>query len=757
MLTSPTCTQALRLSSHAPTRCGSFRFRALFVVLAALAILLVTTRALAARVDSRFPVVHKYFPYATRFGAIHGKPPAAAVYNGKKIIGYVFQTKMIAPVPAYSGKPVNILVGIDARGKIVGTQVLEEHEPIFLVGIPVKKLYEFVSQFIGHNVRENIVVGGDGGKGSVSIDAISSATVTSMACNETIMDAALKVAVSRNLVSRAEVAGAAPSTIRKNYYESATWKSLRSKGAIRHLPVTRKMVAKAFKGQSGEVVEDITRSAVNEGPKGDFIDLYYADITPPTVGRNLLGRQGYAAVMKKLSPGDEAIAVMANGIYSFKGIGYVRGGVFDRLHVVQGNKLILFHDNDYLPLISTRLKGMPDFGETGIFIIRKAFEFDPGRSWTLQLVVRRQIGPLQSIYHTFQGGYSIPAAYVTHPQPNPTAKAALWVKIWYRQQVDIAVLVAGLLVLTLILVFQDWFVRHPLLLGRLRTSFLVYTVVFIGWYGLAQLSVVNVFTLFHQILQGFHWGLFLIDPMIFVLWVFVAISLLLLGRGVYCGWICPFGALQELIGKVAEYFRFPQFKLPRPVHERLWALKYIIFLVLFGLSLWSVNMAERCAEVEPFKTAIDLHFMRSWPFVAYAVGLLAVSAFNNKFYCRYICPLGGGLSIAGRFHLFERLRRRPECGLRCRRCANECSVQAINDAGQINFNECHYCLDCQMTYWSDRKCPPLVKQRKLLKKLRGSAVPQARARTGARATSVEATSEAAGDASQRLRQGNQKN
>jgi NosR/NirI family nitrous oxide reductase transcriptional regulator len=202
------------------------------------------------------------------------------------------------------------------------------------------------------------------------------------------------------------------------------------------------------------------------------------------------------------------------------------------------------------------------------------------------------------------------------------------------------------------------------------------------------------------------------DPLIFILWVFVAATLLLLGRGIYCGWLCPFGAIQVLVNKAARRLHVPQFEFPAAVHERLWAIKYLILLGLFGLSLQSVNLAERYAEIEPFKTAINLHFMRSWSYVLYAVLLIGVSAFNNKFYCRYVCPLGAGLAVSGRFHLFEWLRRRRECGRPCQICANECEVRAINSIGQINFNECHYCLDCQVTYANDRKCPPLVERRK---------------------------------------------
>jgi len=43
-------------------------------------------------------------------------------------------------------------------------------------------------------------------------------------------------------------------------------------------------------------------------------------------------------------------------------------------------------------------------------------------------------------------------------------------------------------------------------------------------------------------------------------------------------------------------------------------------------------------------------------------------------------------------------------------------VQAIHPDGHINHNECHYCLDCQMTYHNDNKCPPLVNKNKRKKR-----------------------------------------
>ncbi len=659
-----------------------------------------------AGIDQKYPEVKAYFPSATRFDDITGKPPAAAVYAGDKVIGYVFESVMVAPVPAYSGNPVNILVSIDQTGKILGTRVLHQDEPILLVGIPVQKLYDFVARYVGHNVKDNIVVGGSSTPGSIKIDAISSATVTSMVVNETIMNAALEVAVSRNLVTGRTATKNAPATIRADYFKKADWTQLTGNGAFRRLSLTRDKVVEAFEGQPESGLMDDPTAPLAGHENDTFID------------------PGYATLTQGLKPGDEAIAVVANGLYSFKGVGYVRGGIFDRLHVMQAGKLFLFKDSDFVVLDQPELTGMPSFNEKAIFILRHDQGFNPGAPWTLQLLVNRQVGPLKSIYSTFSGSYQVPAAYVIQPVTSPIPEnAPLWVKVWYGKRFQIAVLVAGLLFLSLILVFQDWVVKRPLLVERVRVGFLIYTIVFIGWYGLAQLSVVNILTFVNSVMHGFHWSTFLMDPLIFILWTFVAVSLLLVGRGVYCGWLCPFGAMQVLINMLARKLKVPQLEPPAYVHERLWAIKYVILLFLFGLSLQSVGLAERFAEIEPFKTAVNLHFMRSWGYVLFAVGLLVAAAFTNKVYCRYVCPLGAGLAVSGRWRLFEWLRRRKECGHPCQVCAVECEVRAISPLGPINYNECHYCLDCQVTYNNDRKCPPLVERRKKREKREGASRP----------------------------------
>jgi NosR/NirI family nitrous oxide reductase transcriptional regulator len=277
--------------------------------------------------------------------------------------------------------------------------------------------------------------------------------------------------------------------------------------------------------------------------------------------------------------------------------------------------------------------------------------------------------------------------------------------------VESTILLVALALLTVLFFFQDAVVKDSRRTKRIRVAFLVFTLLFLGFYANAQLSVVNILTVFSALVSGFSWEYFLMEPLIFILWGGVFAGLLFWGRGAYCGWLCPYGAMQELLNGLAKWVKIPQLTVPWGLHERLWPVKYLLFLGLFGVSLHSLALAERLAEIEPFKTSIILKFVRDWPYVMYAVLLLIPCLFIERFYCRYLCPLGAALAIPARLHTFLWLKRYRQCGNPCQVCHNECMVQAIHPEGEINPNECLYCLHCQERYYDDEVCPVCVKKR----------------------------------------------
>jgi NosR/NirI family nitrous oxide reductase transcriptional regulator len=688
---------------------------------------------------------------ANRFGPLQGDPAIAPAYKDDQLLGFVYLNSDFANATGYSGKPIQILVGIDPKGVIAGLKLVEHKEPIVLVGIPVARILEAVNKLIGADMGSVV----RGATPAPQVDIVSGATVTVLVMGDSIVRSATKLIRSGRLGAQGNViASAAPQVtkaIDPGKSEIRDWQSLVGDGSVRRLILTVADVNKAFE-KSGNAA---AAAHPEEGDAGDtFIDLYVADVTVPTIGRSLLGDDGYNRLTGRLKPGQQALIVAGLGRYSFKGAAYVRGGIFDRIELIQDTNSVRFRDVNHTRLGNLEAEGVPDFPEIALFTVPLEFTLDPTEPWTLQLLVQRVVATREKAWLTFDLNYTLPDAYMkvkpavqqqaaASPVASSPAQATakhdaaaslsaedepLWMKIWRGNVVKIGTTVVALGALTLIFFFQNVLVRRPVVYTWVRRGYLLYILVWLGWYANAQLSVVNVLTFANSLLTGFSWEYFLSAPLIFLLWASIAAGLLFWGRGPFCGWLCPFGALQELLSSIAKAVKIPQYRLPWGLHERLWPIKYIIFLGLFGMSLYSTAFAEQLAEVEPFKTAIVLKFAREWPFVIYALTVLSAGLFVERFYCRYVCPLGAALAIPGRIRMFEWLRRWPECGSPCQRCANECPVQAIHPEGHINVNECIYCMHCQELYFDDHRCPHMIQVR--LKREKRDALSSPSMRTG---------------------------
>ncbi|MGH8649598.1 MAG: 4Fe-4S binding protein, partial [Burkholderiales bacterium] len=289
----------------------------------------------------------------------------------------------------------------------------------------------------------------------------------------------------------------------------------------------------------------------------------------------------------------------------------------------------------------------------------------------------------------------------------------IWVEAWRDARADIAVLAALLSALTLIFIFQTRLTRARAAHRFVRTGFLLVVLVWLGWTAGVQLSIVNVVNYVRAPFTGADIGFYLTEPLMVIVAGYTLVSVVLIGRGVFCGWLCPFGALQELLGQFSRALRVPQWNPPVALEKRLWMGKYIAAAAVLVLIMMQIDSTGALLEIEPFKTAITTKFTRAWPYVLYAGALLAIGLFSERAYCRFLCPLGGVLAFLDRLHLLNRLKRRPECGSPCRLCERGCPVRAIEPTGRIVTAECFQCLDCQVEYHDEKRCPPLVQAARL--------------------------------------------
>ncbi|HEY8706895.1 MAG TPA: 4Fe-4S binding protein, partial [Burkholderiaceae bacterium] len=471
-------------------------------------------------------------PGADTFSPRKGRPPYVEAYQnaaGKRtLVGYVFLSTDIVDIPGYSGKPVVTLIGMDTAGVITGAKVLRHSEPILLLGIPESALTRFIHQYVGKFVGARMEIGkSHADQGYIGLDAISGATVTVISENQVILRSAMEIAKQVGILQPT----VRPQAKFTPMVAKLDWDALVKEGSVQHLTVQPEDVGK---------------------PPGDqpFIDMYFGDLEAPAIGRSLLGDGDYEALMGRLKSGEHAIFIIANGAESFKGSGFVRGGIFDRIQVAQDMDTFTFRDLDYLNLYDVHAAGVPPYRESAIFIIRNP-SFSAAYPWSLVFLANRidkETGA--KTFVSFEREYWLPGRYLVGGRPFYERPAPTWLKIWQSRPIEIALFIVFLAGAAAVYASRDWLVRHSSRKDKRWVSLPKYTlwVISIGYAGfhlMAQPSITQVLTWFHEILFKWQWSLFLSDPFIFLFWWFIIISVFFWGRGMFCGWLCPYGALTE--------------------------------------------------------------------------------------------------------------------------------------------------------------------------------------------------------------------
>ncbi len=647
------------------------------------------------------------FPLAKSFSERKGDPPYAEAYGdadagGKpRLLGYVMLSTDITDIPAYSGKPVVTLIGMNTAGRFVGVKVLKHSEPILLLGIPEEALLKFNQQYVGKFVGDKIEIGQSRPEEHlVGIDAISGATVTVIAQNQVMMTSGTSVARQTGILPPVVRPQAVFVDRAKGSAAKADWATLVDEGAVRPLVVKPEQVGLPGGGEP-------------------FIALWFGYLNQPDIGRAVLGDAAWANLMAQLKPGEHALFIVRSaGIESFKGSGFVRGGIFDRVQVRQDSDSFTFRDTDFLNLYGIAAAGAPAFNESAIFIIRGK-GFSAAFPWKLVFLgnkVDRATG--QRSFANFDADYWLPAAALQGGRPVIVEPEAAWQKVWKARAAGIAVFAALLAMVAVVYALRERLTRRASRKNKWPVDGFKYTawlvsIGFVGFGVMAQPSITQVLTWFHAMLFQWQWTLFLSDPFIFVFWVFIIATVFVWGRGLFCGWLCPFGSLSELLYKLAGKLGLKrwQFMLPKPLHDRLKWIKYAVFFGLLAVSMFSMGLAERLAEVEPFKTTFLVGWgQRAWPYTLFAGGLLGLSLFTERPFCKYLCPLGAALAMPSTFRWFG-LKRKQECD-NCKACARGCGSLAIDDNGRIDHRECLHCLDCMILYTDPYACPPLGTERK---------------------------------------------
>ena len=324
-----------------------------------------------------------------------------------------------------------MLIGLDLAGKITGAKLVHHSEPIVLAGIPEEKIAHFINSYKSMDIP---AVARAKTSSPPPADIVSGATVTVLVIDDSIKRAATRVARILNIGGLGK-SGTATAKVKRTLKRDAgkpeSWETLIGNGAVRRLRLSVKDINAAFTRTGNK--KAIARP--EQGPAEDlFIDLYVASLAVDSIARSLLGEAEFKNMKRRIKPGQEAFLVMGNGRYSFKGSGYVRGGIFDRISIIQGENTIRFRDRGHKRIGDVLATGAPRFREIGIFKTPKDAKFNPADDWIIQLLGQRVIGALKKVFVTFDLNYQMPAAFVdveTIAASAPLASQRLAIKlIW---------------------------------------------------------------------------------------------------------------------------------------------------------------------------------------------------------------------------------------------------------------------------------------------------------------------------------------
>jgi Na+-translocating ferredoxin:NAD+ oxidoreductase RnfG subunit len=710
-----------------PHRSVPLRARSVRPCVLAVALLAVAGNASAQRVRGVPEALFRdVMPEAQRFAAVGGDPPVIRAYRAasdgtEALYGYVFLTSDLPPEQfGYSG-PIEALVGMRPDGTLTGIHVTDYRESYMSSMGDFLSTPGFQEQFAGKHIGDPFQLWGD-------IEGISRVSISVRALSRGVRDSARRVAAAYGEAPEFEVDEVLVDPV------GLSWFELRQRGYVRRFEVTEPGegsagIALAFIENErlgayyfgSQLYERAKASSARRGG-ADNLMLYAIDGSR----LRLFRQQGWSIEQD----GDTTVLDPRNVI----SLGLPSGGIVAGEATMVGIMLV-----DAAIDVSRPFTFIYDLGPLGVHDLeyrsqeaRRLIAEAEAASSTAQVaeaVVRSAETAAEPVapdgagsgavrpdevgderVETERGAAEgpIPAAEeasteglvattTSLPAGASGAEAPSSVGVDASESLALPdfVLTQDETLLERTLAGTSWTRVALMGLALLLASAAFFTkIVAVRWVALTVTLLVlgfgdGGFLSVSHITSGI-WagvGVYARDLPLLLIVTFTLVTTLVWGR-VFCGFLCPFGALQDFIDRfVPRTWKRP---LPRPVHDRARWVKYGILAVIVVPALAGSHRSVY-QYFEPFGTV----FFRSPSLLLWAIALtfLGASVVVPRFYCRYACPLGAALGLLS-FVSLGRIRRVEQCTV-CTVCEHKCPTGAIRRA-EIDFPECVRCNVCEL-------------------------------------------------------------
>jgi len=642
----------------------------------------------------RASLLRDVMPEADRFEEASGNPPVRRAFKGDELLGYVFVNTDIPPeVFGYSG-PIETVIGMKPDGTLTGMRVVDYHETYMRTRGDFLRSGDFQQQFAGKSVGDPFRIGED-------VDGISRVSISVRATVRGIRQASRSVATTYMRMPEQPAAPIEDLT-------SLSWFDMRAMGIAprfeiqeegRDTPLGVSLLHLETEALARYLFGDLYNyalRAVEDRPEIDEMVLYVVDGTRP----QLETREGWSieqdGTTTVIPPEDvEMLGGPWEGV--LQGETSLVGVILlddEKVDIARPMTFVFDRGPDLgtyrVDFVSQRAKAMVAEAETPAVaaatvasaegagstapasdaVSQPATATDDAAAAVPELDATSSTAPTPSVSSEASPALAQLDLLDFEEEPEPSLVERLLLDVsWARM---------GWVALVLVLATLAFFTKRK----AIRWVSLATTFAVLGYVDGGFLSVSHITS---AIWVGP--SVFLNDLPLLLMVTFTVLAIVFWGR-IFCGYLCPFGALQDFIDAVVPK-RF-QRELPKGVHRGALKAKYGI-LAIIVLPALAGSETSLYQYFEPFGTVFSIGPSKLLWTIAGTI--LIGSAIVPRFYCRYMCPLGAALALGSVFSL-NRIRRVEQCKL-CKVCERKCPTGAI-EGPSVDFKECVRCNVCEI-------------------------------------------------------------
>ena len=377
-----------------------------------------------------------------------------------ELFAYVFETVDFEPVRGYGGKPINVLVAMDLQGNFLESKLLDHKEPIFRSEAGFAKLAKFAAQYVGLSTHHNIQIYAHTAKTSrddvyAALHGVQAGTVSAKAIDKTIILSAASVALAHTeAAATGQIAGASAlgkrAQSQDETYAKLDWEKLLSRGMVSTQTFTRADIEKAFANTKAFGNDKLAAAQPNE----IALTVHVALVSLPNIGRNLLDDNGWRLLSTNRRQA-QALLVTESGPMARMAYESQRIQQDLPFEVKQGGNELTLRAMSYDKGLN--VPGYPESTRAYFFIIENSTPLDATVPFELDLKWGRRFGvyPNQVVYKKFPLNYSFNGWRAAWSNILDTDFSNVgWVKTWISRDLEITVLILGLLILSAGLIMQ---------------------------------------------------------------------------------------------------------------------------------------------------------------------------------------------------------------------------------------------------------------------------------------------------------------